>query len=223
MRKDLIGAASAAALLLSGAAWAQSPSAGGASETERTTTRTESTTQPSTTSPGETTTTSRPGGDSMATSPGMGGSTTAGSAGTMQMDRASAEQMLGKTVVGANGEEIGEVKDVILDPQSGEARQLIIGSGGFLGIGQKNIPVDFADAQVQPGQENITVSTLTREQVREMEGYAYDESTVSLTRQEGGSSGTGTTGQTGAETERTTTTTTTRPSPDAQPPKPSGQ
>ncbi len=227
MRKKLIGAVSATALLLSGAAWAQSSGGGTATETERTTTTT--TTSPSTQ------------GQSESQSPGMSGSTTSGSASTgsttrsgttgstmpgatasdspagVQMDMASAEQLLGKTVLGANGEEIGEVKDVILDPQTGEAKQLIVGSGGFLGIGQKNIPVDFADAQVQPGQEDITVSSLTREQVRDMEGYEYDESTVSLTRKDSGASG----GQTGQQTERTTTTTTS-PSSEPAKPKPAG-
>lgn len=203
MRKQLIGAASAAALLLTGAAWAQS---GGGSQSGPSTTEPPTTGQ---TTAGQTTTGQSTTPPSTATTPGASSSTmgsspmtdspsrsSTGSPGIVRTDTASAEQLLGKTVVGANGEEIGEVKDVILDPQSGQAKQLIIGSGGFLGIGQKNIPVDFAEAQLQPGQDRITVAGLTRAQVRDMKGYEYDSSTVSLTRRDnasGSSSRSGTT------------------------------
>src|SRR4051812_30650329 len=47
--------------------------------------------------------------------------------------RTSAEQLIGKSVIGANNEDLGKVKDVILEPQSGKAKQLVVASGGFLG------------------------------------------------------------------------------------------
>lgn len=245
MRKQLIGAVSAAALLLSGAAFAQSSggSAGGTSggtatdkgsQQTTTTTRSEPA-SPSTTPRSGTTSTdsaTQSGSSAGATSgttsrQSTAGAGTAGSAGAMKADKASAEQLLGKTVVGANGDEIGEVKDVILDPKTGQAKQLIIGSGGFLGIGEKNIPVDFAEAQIQPGQDNITVSSLSREQVRDMKGFEYDESTVSLTRGEGSGGSAGRQGGSGGsagqsqgqqtQTEKTTTTTTTRPTTEQKP------
>ncbi|HYE48172.1 MAG TPA: PRC-barrel domain-containing protein [Azospirillaceae bacterium] len=110
-------------------------------------------------------------------------SVTGASPGTsMAMDRASAEKLLGRTVVGAGGEEIGEVNDIVLDPQTGQARQLVISSGGFLGIGEKNVAVDFKNAQVTPGADQIKVGSLTQDQVKSMKEFEYDEQTVSLNR-----------------------------------------
>lgn len=202
MRKELIGAASAAALLVCGTAWAQ----GTATQSDQTTTTTtQGTTSPGATSPGtmgQGTTSTSPG----VTSPGTTapGATTSGStmdsasptAGSATAGRTSAEKLMGKTVVDASGEELGDVKDVIMDANTGEARQIVISSGGFLGIGAKDIAVPFQQAQIQQGSDEITVSGLTRNQVEQMPEFEYDENTVSLSRDRGQS-----------ETNSTTTTT----------------
>ncbi|MFC7333172.1 PRC-barrel domain-containing protein [Rhodocista pekingensis] len=200
MRKELIGAASAAALLVCGTAWAQSTAT---QPDDRSTTTTQSTTTQGSTSPGtmgQGTTSTSPGMTSPSTTTQgstaqgttsgstMGGSATAG--------RTSAEKLMGKTVVDASGEELGDVKDVIMDANTGEARQIVISSGGFLGIGAKDIAVPFQQAQIQQGSEEITVTGLTRNQVEQMPEFEYDENTVSLSRDRGQS-----------ETNSTTTTT----------------
>lgn len=95
---------------------------------------------------------------------------------------ASAEQMLGKSVVGQDGKEIGEVEDVILDPTSGQARQLVIGSGGFLGIGEKKIAIDFQQATWNQVDKEIKLSSLTREDVKNMKTFEYSDSMTSLNR-----------------------------------------
>lgn len=95
---------------------------------------------------------------------------------------ASAEQMLGKSVVGRDGNEIGEVEDVILDPTSGQARQLVIGSGGFLGIGEKQIAVDFQQATWSEADKEIKLSGLTREDVKNMRAFEYSDTMTSLNR-----------------------------------------
>lgn len=102
--------------------------------------------------------------------------------GGMQTSRASAEQWMGKDVVGSDGVKIGEVADVILDPQSGQARQLVISSGGFLGIGEKQIAVDFQQAQPVPGQDSLRLQSLTQADVRTLPEFRYDESMTSLSR-----------------------------------------
>lgn len=101
---------------------------------------------------------------------------------------ASAEQMLGKSVVGQDGNEIGEVEDVILDPTSGEARQLVISSGGFLGIGQKQIAVDFNQATWNQANEEVQLSGLTREDVGNMADFEYSDTMTSLNRSKSGTS-----------------------------------
>lgn len=151
MRKHIIGAASAVALLCTGAAYAQTAT---------------TTTTPNATS----TEATRPATTMRDDANGVVGS------------RASAESLMGRTVIGADGKDLGEIKDVILDANSGEARQVVIASGGFLGIGEKNIAVDFSDAQLLAGKDQVQVNSLTQAQVEKLDGYEYDQDTVSLSR-----------------------------------------
>ncbi|HYD31454.1 MAG TPA: PRC-barrel domain-containing protein [Azospirillaceae bacterium] len=153
MRKEVIGAVSAIALLAGGAAFAQQ--------------------QPP-----------APADQPPGASPGQSAEQQAGEG--IAMGRASASQLLGKTVVGSDGQQLGEVEDVILDPQSGQAKQIVISSGGFLGIGEKQIAVEFQNLQMQPGADQVAVSNLTQQDVDGLPEYEYSSDTVSLNR-EGGS------------------------------------
>jgi sporulation protein YlmC with PRC-barrel domain len=47
-----------------------------------------------------------------------------------------------KSVYNAQGKAIGELKDVLIG-QDGRIQALIVGVGGFLGLGEKNVAVDF--------------------------------------------------------------------------------
>lgn len=164
MRKHIISAASAVALL-TGAAFAQ---------TAPSTTTNDPATTPNATAPHATSNqATRPADTTMRDDRDMNG---------QRAGRASAEALMGRTVVGSDGKELGSVEDVILDSTSGEARQVVIASGGFLGIGEKNIAVDFSDAELLAGKDQVRVKTLTQAQVEGMEGFDYDQDTVSLTR-----------------------------------------
>mgnify|MGYP000896163883 CR=1 FL=1 len=122
---------------------------------------------------------------------------------------ASAEQMLGKSVVGQDGNDIGEVEDVILDPTSGQARQLVISSGGFLGIGEKQIAVDFNQAKWNEADKEVQLSGLTREDVRNMAEFEYSDTMTSLNRPHKSGTGTGSTsGQSDMNRGSSSTTTT---------------
>jgi len=94
---------------------------------------------------------------------------------------ASVDQLMDRTVVGADGEKIGKVTDVILGPD-GQAQLLVVQSGGFLGIGGKDIAVDIALTQVQPGEDSIKVQEITQATVRDMPEFEYDDSMTSLNR-----------------------------------------
>lgn len=56
----------------------------------------------------------------------------------------TADDVRGKTVMDSNGEEIGEVDGLMVDEHERRVRFLEVGSGGFLGMGEKKrlIPVD---------------------------------------------------------------------------------
>jgi sporulation protein YlmC with PRC-barrel domain len=56
----------------------------------------------------------------------------------------------GMSIYGAQGENIGSIKDVLVSPK-GEVRAVLIGVGGFLGIGQKDVAVSMEALQFGPG------------------------------------------------------------------------
>ncbi len=61
----------------------------------------------------------------------------------------ASRQLMGTTVVGPNNERIGDVNDILLD-RNGQAVAIIIGVGGFLGIGEKDVAVSFNQVQFTP-------------------------------------------------------------------------
>jgi sporulation protein YlmC with PRC-barrel domain len=101
-----------------------------------------------------------------ATSPTV--STTAPSAGTMgsgqfltneqtsgHMWRAS--KLKGVNIYGPNDEKVGDISDVLMDEQ-GNAKAVVIGVGGFLGMGEKDVALPFNSIQWVNESRNVAAS-----------------------------------------------------------------
>jgi len=73
-------------------------------------------------------------------------------------DQMLASGLIGATVRGSANETIGEIDDVILD-RDGRAQAVVIGVGGFLGMGEKNVAVDYAS--VMKGKDDTGRARLT--------------------------------------------------------------
>lgn len=69
-----------------------------------------------------------------------------------------ADDLRGRKVVDRNGDEVGSVDGLIIDEKERRARFLEVGSGGFLGLGEKKqlIPVD---AITRVDEEVVHIST----------------------------------------------------------------
>ncbi|MBA2649296.1 MAG: PRC-barrel domain-containing protein [Legionella sp.] len=46
------------------------------------------------------------------------------------------EEVIGKDVKSQNLESIGSIKEIVLDKYTGEARYVVLGFGGFMGLGE---------------------------------------------------------------------------------------
>lgn len=66
------------------------------------------------------------------------------SAETMGKWRAS--KLMGVDIYGPNKEKVGDVTEVLFD-SSGVAQSIVVGVGGFLGIGEKNVAIPFKDVK----------------------------------------------------------------------------
>jgi sporulation protein YlmC with PRC-barrel domain len=64
----------------------------------------------------------------------------------MRGQQMMASKLIGTTVVSTNNESIGDVNDVILD-RNGQVMAVVVGVGGFLGIGEKDVAVPFASLE----------------------------------------------------------------------------
>lgn len=122
--------------------------------------------------------------------------TTSGTAipdgGAMATDSAaiSVDDMMGKTVRGSDGESLGSVEDIIIDPQSGEARQLVLSSGGFLGIGAKQIAIDLASANLSSQDDALVLPNMTQADVEAMPEFEMEEGAVSFNSRPDATTGT---------------------------------
>ena len=74
---------------------------------------------------------------------------------------------------------IGEIQDVLLD-REGKATALIIGVGGFLGIGEKDVAVPFNAVRVTTKGDNKSylVMNTTKDALKDAKGFKYDRSNM---------------------------------------------
>lgn len=83
----------------------------------------------------------------------------------------SVMSILGKRVQGAEGEDLGRVVDVLADA-SGRVRVAIVDFGGFLGVGDRRIAVDWPLLRFNPDERDPSLLlSVTREKLKETPEY----------------------------------------------------
>ncbi|MDN5567688.1 MAG: PRC-barrel domain-containing protein [Paracoccus sp. (in: a-proteobacteria)] len=78
----------------------------------------------------------------------------------------------GTSVTSPNGDAIGDINDLIVDSETGEMKSAIIGVGGFLGIGEKQIALPWTDLTVNSDAQEITTD-LTKEEADAAPEYVF--------------------------------------------------
>jgi sporulation protein YlmC with PRC-barrel domain len=79
-----------------------------------------------------------------------------------------------QNVYDPSNNKIGEIMDVLLD-KDGKAAALIVGVGGFLGAGEKDVAVPFNAVQVtQKDNKNYLVMNTTKDALKSAKGFKYD-------------------------------------------------
>jgi sporulation protein YlmC with PRC-barrel domain len=59
-------------------------------------------------------------------------------------DQWRASKLVGVNVYNQNNDKIGDIREVIVD-KGGKADAVVIGVGGFLGVGEKDVAISFSD------------------------------------------------------------------------------
>lgn len=94
-----------------------------------------------------------------------------------------------------NAEKIGDVNDIVI-AKDGKAKFIIIGVGGFLGIGEKNVAYDFSKAEwVEKNGSRWLVAKTTKEDLQAQTNFdtkAYDTAAATSTPAAGATDNTAT-------------------------------
>lgn len=88
------------------------------------------------------------------------------------MNELRLDWLTGAAVNAPDGTKIGDITDIILDADTGMMKAAIIGVGGFLGIGQKQIAVAWDRLTINYDAREIT-SDLTKEEAEAAQEYEF--------------------------------------------------
>ncbi|MDP1585648.1 MAG: PRC-barrel domain-containing protein [Bradyrhizobium sp.] len=92
--------------------------------------------------------------------------------------------LIGASVYGPDNNSIGSINDVIVG-SDGNVRAAVIGVGGFLGIGQKDVAVPFSDLNVTRRDNSDAIDRInvsyTKEQLEQAPSFAYYEGSRATT------------------------------------------
>jgi sporulation protein YlmC with PRC-barrel domain len=96
-------------------------------------------------------------------------------------------KIMGAAVYDSNADDatkIGDVKDIVLD-KDGNAKLVVIGVGGFLGVGEKNVAYDFSKLEwVNKKGDRWLVAKTTKDELKAQPNFdtkSYDTATASTT------------------------------------------
>lgn len=119
------------------------------------------------------------GGVQTASAQIAGGSTTVGVTLTEATQLAAGwsvkKTLLGKTVYNDAGEKIGKLEDLIIAPEK-NVSYVIVGAGGFVGIGRHDVAIPVA--QVQEKEGRLVIVGASKSALKAMPAFEYTSNTV---------------------------------------------
>jgi sporulation protein YlmC with PRC-barrel domain len=88
----------------------------------------------------------------------------------------SVNKLIGTAVYNSGDENLGDVNDVIVE-KSGMPSMIVVGVGGFLGIGEKNVAIPFDSLQFAMNKDNDQIARLdvTREALENAPSFVYSD------------------------------------------------
>jgi sporulation protein YlmC with PRC-barrel domain len=81
------------------------------------------------------------------------------------------QSLIGKEVYGQNGNHVGEIRNLLIGPGN-RVQAAVIEFGGFLGIGENQVAVDWDRLNVQPNRVTIN---MTEDQIKSAPHWRKDE------------------------------------------------
>lgn len=82
----------------------------------------------------------------------------------------SATTLIGDDVVNYNGENLGEVKEIMLDTNTGEVAYVVVSFGGFLGMGDKLFAVPMTAFETDTANKQFKLDK-SKEELKQAPGF----------------------------------------------------
>ncbi len=84
-----------------------------------------------------------------------------------------ASSIIGTDVVNPNGDNLGDIKEVVIDPNTGKVAYAVVSFGGFLTMGEKLFAIPFSSFKYDP-TENEYVLDISKERLEAAPGFDAD-------------------------------------------------
>ena len=84
-----------------------------------------------------------------------------------------ASSIIGTDVVNPNGDNLGDIKEVVIDPNTGKVAYAVVSFGGFLTMGEKLFAIPLSSFKYDP-TENEYVLDISKERLEAAPGFDAD-------------------------------------------------
>ena len=84
-----------------------------------------------------------------------------------------ASSMIGTDVINPKGDDLGDIKEVVIDPSTGKVAYAVVSFGGFLGLGEKLFAIPYSAFEYDADQ-NKYVLNVNKERLEDAPGFDAD-------------------------------------------------
>ena len=84
-----------------------------------------------------------------------------------------ASSIIGTDVVNPKGDNLGDVKEVVIDPRTGKVAYAVVSFGGFLSMGDKLFAIPFSSFRYEVAK-NHYVLDVSKERLKAVPGFDSD-------------------------------------------------
>jgi hypothetical protein len=88
---------------------------------------------------------------------------------------ADTRKLIGRNIQNAQNDTIGEIKSIYLN-KDGKVDSVMVGVGGFLGVGEREVRLAWSELNVSENGEKVTVN-MTKDQLKAKPEYKYSDAT----------------------------------------------
>jgi sporulation protein YlmC with PRC-barrel domain len=80
-------------------------------------------------------------------------------------------KLVGADVENAQGENLGDIKDIVIDPVTGRVAYAVLSFGGFMGLGDKYFAIPWAAFTPKAGEKEQFVLNVDKERLKNAPGF----------------------------------------------------